>query len=312
MKKAAFLIALVAALGCGPSTQAPAPSPAPPAPPTGPGTATASDGVPIAYTVAGSGSPALVFIHGWMCDQTYWAAQVDAFAPRCTVVTLDLGGHGRSGMNRPGWPLKAFGGDVAAVVNKLGLDKVILVGHSMGGPVALEAARLMPEKVIGVVGVDTLQDADQKWDPKQMRPFLDAMEKDFPGTCRGFVASMFPKDAEPALLEKVAGGMCSGPPEVGVALMRQFIDYDLAAALTAVPPEIPIRCINSTAHPTNVEGNRVYHADFDVVTMDGVGHFLFMEKPQEFNTDLEAVIQELSSGRPANPAPPEGTATTTT
>ena len=293
MKKVAMLLALVVALGCGPSTQTPGPSPAPGAPAAGPGTATASDGVPIAYTVAGSGSPALVFIHGWMCNQTYWAAQVDAFAPHHTVVTLDLGGHGRSGMNRPGWPLKAFGGDVAAVVSQLGLDKVVLVGHSMGGPVALEAARLMPDKVIGVVAVDTLHNVDEKWDPKQMKPFLEALEKDFPGTCRGFVTSMFPKGADPALTEKVAGGMCSGPPEVGVALMRQFGDYDLAAALSAVPPSIPIRCINSSVYPTNVAGNRTYHADFDVVTMDGVGHFLFIEKPQEFNTDLETIVRSL-------------------
>ncbi len=290
MKQAAFTIGLVALLGCGVS----APPPAGIAPVAGPGTATAPDGVPIAYTVAGSGSPALVFIHGWMCDQTYWSAQVDAFAPHYTVVTVDLGGHGRSGMTRPGWPLEAFGGDVAAVLEKLGPGPVILVGHSMGGPVALEAARLAPERVMGIVAVDTLQDADRTWDREQMQAFLDALEEDFPGTCRGFVSQMFPPQADPALMERVAGTMCSGSPEVGRALMGRFVDYDLAAALAAVPPAIPIRCINSTAYPTNVEGNRAYHADFDVVSMDGVGHFLFMERPREFNADLEGVIHEMT------------------
>ncbi len=292
MKKAAFMIGLVALLGCG----GPAPPPAAIAPVAGPGTATAPDGVPIAYTVAGSGSPALLFIHGWMCDQTYWSAQVDAFAPHYTVVTIDLGGHGRSGMTRPGWPLEAFGGDVVAVLEHLDLGPAILVGHSMGGPVALEVARLVPERVMGVVAVDALQDADQKWDPEQTKAFLDALETDFPGTCRGFVSQMFPPQADAELMGRVADSMCSGSPEVGTALMRQFVDYDLAAALAAVPPAVPVRCINSTVFPTNVDGNRAYHADFDVVPMDGVGHFLFMEKPREFDADLEGVIQKLTGG----------------
>lgn len=307
MKNVALLVTLVVALACGgPTTPPPEPTPSP----TGPGTATAPDGVPIAYTVSGSGSPALVFIHGWMCDQTYWSGQVEAFAPRHTVVTLDLGGHGRSGMDRPGWPLMAFGTDVAAVVDALGLDEVILVGHSMGGPVALEAARLMPDKVIGVVGVDTLQDADQKFDPEQMKPFLEAMENDFPGTCRGMVAGMFGEGGDPALLEKLSDGMCSGPAEVGTTLMRQFVKYDMAAALSAVPEGIPVRCINSAANPTNLEGNRAFHADFDVVTMEGVGHFLFLERPQEFNADLEAVIGEIEGAGATSAATAEGSTTT--
>ena len=153
------------ALACGGSPQE-APSPAVPAgQAAGPGVATAPDGVSIAYTVSGEGSPALVFVHGWMCDQTYWTAQAASFSTTHTVVTIDLAGHGESGMEREGWPLIAFGADVEAVVEGLDLDRVILIGHSMGGPVVLEAARLMLERVIGVVGVDTLQDADFKYDP---------------------------------------------------------------------------------------------------------------------------------------------------
>ena len=294
MRKALLLLAVVAVIGCG--TPAPPSFQAGPAP--GPGTATAPDGVPIAYTVAGSGSPTLVFIHGWMCDQTFWSAQVDAFAPHYTVVTIDLGGHGRSGMTRPGWPLEAFGSDVVAVLEHLDLGPAILVGHSMGGPVALEVARLTPERVMGVIAVDALQDADRKWDPEQTKAFLDALEKDFPGTCRGFASQMFPPQADAELMERVADSMCSGSPEVGTALMRQFVDYDLAGALAAVPPAVPVRCVNSTVFPTNVEGNRAYHADFDVVLVDGVGHFLFMEKPREFNADLEGVIQDLTGSVP--------------
>ncbi len=294
MKYILLFCLLSLALACGGTGDHSAPVAGEASPPVGPGVATAPDGVSIAYTVSGEGSPALVFIHGWMGDQTYWADQAASFRDDHTVVTIDLAGHGESGMEREGWPLMAFGADVEAVVETLDLDRVILVGHSMGGPVVLEAARLMPDRVIGVVGVDTLQDADFKYDPEEVASFLAEFENDFPSTCRGLVISMFLEEADPVLVERIAADMSAGPPEIGIALMRGYIAYDAAAAFTAVPAEIPIRCINSTMYATNVEANRAYHEDFEVITMDGVGHFLMIEQPEEFNTHLAQVVAAIS------------------
>ncbi len=298
MKIAVLLVSLATAVACGPSGEAPEP-PAP-VPVQGPGVARAGDGLPIVYTVTGHGAPALVFIHGWMCNQGFWAEQVDAFSAEHTVVTLDLPGHGASGKDRESWTLAAYGEDVKAVVDHLGLERVILIGHSMGGPVALEAARLMPQRVIGVVGVDTIQDVGWEWNPEEMNAFIAAMERDFPATCSDFVASMFLEDADPTLVERVRADMCTGQPDVGVALMKQFGAYDEAAALAAV--HVPVRCLNSTMWPTNVEGNRACHEDFDVVTMEGVDHFLMMEKPEAFDENLRNVIAEIDeAGRQKEP-----------
>src|SRR5262245_7744994 len=105
------------------------------------------DGVPIHYDVQGDGLPALVFIHGWSCDRSYWRKQMKYFAPRYTVVAIDLGGHGDSGLNRETWTTPAFGEDVVAVVETLGLTQVVLIGHSMGGAVSVEAAQRIPARV---------------------------------------------------------------------------------------------------------------------------------------------------------------------
>lgn len=78
--------------------------------------AVSSDGTRIAYRATGAGDTALVFIHGWTCDQGYWDAQVPAFAGDHRVVTLDLAGHGASDTTRKTWSIAAFGEDVAAVV----------------------------------------------------------------------------------------------------------------------------------------------------------------------------------------------------
>ncbi len=282
---------MIFALACGGATDELAPIDDPSPLVAGPGTVAASDGVGIAYTVSGAGSPALVFIHGWMCDQTFWAAQVEEFSQTNTVITIDLPGHGLSGMDRDDWSLLAFGGDVQKVVEHLDLDEIVLIGHSMGGSTVLEAARLMPDRVIGVVAVDSLQDANAKYDPDQFNEILEAYEKDFAGTCLQFTTSMFLESADPELIERVTSDMCDHSPEIAIALLREFFSYEMGPALAAV--DVPVRYVNAPTYPTNVEVNRTYQPDFDGVIMDGVGHFLMMEKPEEFNDFLKQVVDGL-------------------
>jgi len=99
-------------------------------------TAVSADGIQISFQVQGSGTPALVFVHGRCCDKTYWDARVPYFSRKHKVVAIDL-----AGQDREAYTTDAFGEDVAAVVEKLALDKVVLIGHSMGGPAILEVAR---------------------------------------------------------------------------------------------------------------------------------------------------------------------------
>jgi pimeloyl-ACP methyl ester carboxylesterase len=288
MRYTPFLALFALVLSCGEAVEEP---PTPAQFTSGPAEVAAPDGVSIAHTVSGSGSPSLVFIHGWMCDQTFWSAQVEEFRRSNTVVTIDLAGQGLSGMDREGWPLMALGGDVQAVVEELDLADVIVIGHSMGGPVALEAARLMPDRVIGVIGVDSLHDADVKYDPDQMEEIFAAYEHDFVGTCTQFVTSMFREGTDPALADRIITEMCDTPPEISIALLRQFVEYELGPALAAV--DVPVRYINASGYPTNVEVNRSYQPDFNGIIMKDVGHFLMMEKPEEFNVLLRETIERL-------------------
>jgi len=257
----------------------------------GPGVVAAPDGELIAYTVAGSGSPALVFIHGWMCDQSYWSEQVGPFSADHLVVTIDLPGHGDSGMTRDDWDMVALGGDVRSVVEHLDLSEVIVIGHSMGGPVALETARLMPDRVIGVIGVDALHDFSFRYEPGEFEAMAAAFEADFAGTMDQFVASMFHDGADPDLIAAIRDNMAEGPPEVGVDLLVDFEDYDMVAAVNAI--DVPIYSINADLWPTDVDANRAIHADYDAVIVADVGHFLMMEAPEEFNQALEEVLEGI-------------------
>ena len=88
--------------------------------------AVSADGVSISYEVQGQGEPSLVFVHGWSCDREVWEYQVPYFSQNHKVVTIDLGGHGQSGLGRKQWTVQAYGDDVVSVIKKLDLKNVVL------------------------------------------------------------------------------------------------------------------------------------------------------------------------------------------
>ncbi len=256
------------------------------------GTVPSADGVPIHYAVTGDGPVALVLVHGWSCDGGYWSNQVAAFAPKYRVVTIDLAGHGKSGRDRKDWTTAAFAGDVKAVVEKLDLKKAVLVGHSMGGPVCVAAAGAMPGRVIEVIGVDTMEDANQHVTPEQLKPYLDQLHANFRGFVTQFVHAMFPAGSDSAIVKRVADGMSSAPPEVAIPVFANVFSYDLKAGFAAV--KAPIREINSDSQPTNFEGNRKFAKDFDAVILKGTGHFPQLVRPAEFNAALGKLVAEVA------------------
>jgi len=197
------------------------------------GTTAASDGVRVAYDIRGQGDTAMVFVHCWACDRTFWREQLDAFADEYKVVSLDLPGHGASGADREAWSIAGLGGDVLAVVEALGLESVILVGHSMGGPVALEAARLMPERVRGVVCADTLHDAELVYPEEMAEQMATSFETDFRGTLDRTVGAMFPEGADPSLVDWVITRASASDETAVVALLRDFANVDLKRSLSA-------------------------------------------------------------------------------
>lgn len=159
---------------------------------------TSADGVPISYEVHGTGKPALVFIHGWSCDRGYWEGQLEAFSREFQVVAVDLGGHGESGLGREAWTIGAFGEDVAAVVEKLGLERIILIGHSMGGDVIVEAARRLPGRVEGLVWIDTYKQLGTSRTPEQVQALMAPFRADFEETsARSFGACSHPVPMTP-------------------------------------------------------------------------------------------------------------------
>jgi pimeloyl-ACP methyl ester carboxylesterase len=298
------LVVLVTAVsffvaGCGTKTEdaAPTPAVAPPISAVTDGTVTAADGVTIHYDVRGAGDVAVVFVHCWSCSRAFWREQLDVFKDDYRVVSLDLGGHGASGAERDPFTVTGLAGDVVAVADGLDLQKMILVGHSMGGPVSLEAAHRMPGRVAGIIAVDTLQNADFKYPQEIFDNMVASLEADFKGTMAGFFQGMASPSMNEELKAWIVDEASAARPEVAIALMSDFAGIDMPALFQNAG--VPIRAINSAPQgergwATDVEANRKY-SDFDAVLMEGAGHFLQLERPEEFNRHLKRVLTELAA-----------------
>jgi len=268
----------------------------------------AGDGLGLVGEVSGHGDTALVFLHGWCGDREYWKHQVGPFAADYRVVTLDQAGHGESGKDRKVWSAAGLAGDVEAVAKSLGLKRVILVGHSMGGPIALLAAKRMPGTVVAVVGVDSLHNAESQLPEEVRTKFLADFDKDFKGTMRVVVGGMVHEKTDAELKEWLVTRAEAQDPKM-VAIMRDLFGLDTVMAFKEA--KVPVRCINSAGGyqfftPTAVETNKKY-ADFGAVTIEGVGHYPMLEKPDEFNRRLRDVLKEVCDQEVSPSRPVRGT-----
>jgi pimeloyl-ACP methyl ester carboxylesterase len=282
-----------ASSACGAS---PPPSAAPPASAPAPapeGTVASRDGVPIYYRTAGTGEPAVVLVHCWGCSSDEWSDAIGPLAAHHRVIALDLAGHGRSGKNRSAWTVPAFAGDVRAVIDQLGVRQAILVGHSMSGPIAIETAAEIPDKVVGVIPIDTLLDVGKLEDPARNAALFSAMRKDFAGTVEMLVRAIVPKTIDPGLLQRILAFELANDPAIAIPVIENNWAFPVKDAFAKV--KVPIISINAKIFPTNVAGNRALAPQYQARFIDGVGHWPMLEAPQQFNQLLTQAVADITA-----------------
>ncbi len=252
-----------------------------------------ADGVPIAWRQYGRGRTAVVLIHGWATDSGIWRAQLAALAAYYSVVTLDLAGQGASGAGRQAWTLAQFAQDVAAVAAKLSSPQIVLVGHGLGGPVALAAAPLVGARLRGIIGVETFRTMGlspplaSKLD-HELQPF----RADYPGAVRQFVSgTLFLAQADPAQVRFVSDLMAHTPADRALAELTELNRLDYATLLPAV--KVPIVVIDSDLGGA-VDAIRLQHAAarVRVIGLVGADSFAMLDDAQRFNATL---LPELAS-----------------
>ena len=253
---------------------------------------TSSDGVEIIYYEKGDGNKTLLFIHGYGCNSKYWWAQLQHFSKNYRVISIDIGGHGQSGTNRDDYTMANFGADVVAVMNQENIEQSYLIGHSMGGPVALEAAVVLQDRVTAIIGVDTFHNIAKG----PASPFVKLMVNTMfrfrqSSSTNDAVTKQFREDANLDLKNWVSQKAETTDPRASRGSLSSIIAMDYPTQLKKI--NVPIITLNSRFWmDTEVEEGHKEYSKYEVSFIDGVGHYVMMEKPTYFNKWLDGVLDE--------------------
>lgn len=259
------------------------------------------DGATVHYQSYGSGPEAVVFIHGWTCDLTFWRGQAAVYENRRSLL-IDLPGHGQSSKPEADYTMDRLARGVDAAMRDAGVERAVLVGHSMGGPVALAFLRLFPGKTKAIVFVDaflpslppvTDQDrAKQKQNNEQSTARVEAANyKTFVGTV---IDGMFSAKTPPEMRVEIKTRMLAAKHQVLVSAWQGMQTIPGPAAGESY--KIPALAI-MTAGPTRAAYKARLLTTFPNLrgfeTWDGSGHFLMMESPERFNKSLAAFLDGI-------------------
>ena len=247
------------------------------------------DGAKIHYKNYGKGSDAIVLVHGWTCNLDDWRNQIPDFAKRNRVIALDLPGHGQSDKPQISYTMDLFANAVDAVMRDAKVEHAVLVGHSMGTPVARQFYRKYPQKTLAIVIVDG---GLRLFGTKEMRDgFLTMFRSpDYKEAGAQFLAQMM-KGLPAAELERANQSFANTPQYVLVSAMENMNNE---ALYNPDKINVPVFAIiaKSPFWPADTEQFlRGLAPDLEMQWWDGVGHFLMMEKPKQFN---DAVIAFLN------------------
>lgn len=291
-----LVAATLAVAGCVSGTPAPATAPSESAPATAPSEVAASsqfatyDGNRVRYENVGSGREALVLVHGWSGDASIWRFQIPELAKHTRVIAIDLPGHGASDKPETRYTMDFFAGAVEAVMYDLGVDRAVLVGHSMGTPIIRQFYRHYPDKTLALIAVDgSLQNLYSGMLDPVIAQLKTPAYKD---VASKFIASMFTNPGTEALRDATLATTSATPQHVMVGSFEGMRD---PAIWKDDPIAVPLLVVNAKAPfwtPEYVAYVRKLAPQVDYRVIEGTGHFVMLEKPQEVNAAILDFLQK--------------------
>jgi pimeloyl-ACP methyl ester carboxylesterase len=252
-----------------------------------------ADGVPVAYEDRGTGEPALVFIHGLTGDHLDFEAQMSFFGVSNRVVGIDLPGSGASGRDRFEWTMAAFGRDVVDVVDHLGLTDLILIGHSFGGDVTVEAARRLHDRVRALVWVSSDRSLGGVKPGSQREEWLAPFSTNFVAAMDDLTRRNFGPNADPVQVEEVAAKARGADPTRTIDVLVAKLDNEPALLDGLSKIDAPVFAINPSFKPNDEPSFEAHNIELTVI--NDVGHFVMMEDPDRFNQALSLILTRLTT-----------------
>jgi pimeloyl-ACP methyl ester carboxylesterase len=154
----------------------------------------------------------------------------------------------------------------------------------------------MPERVIGLIGIDTLENIEYPMTRKELKKMIAPLEKNFRTGSRQFAGEMISPNTDPQLRDWILSDMSAAPPAVALSAMKemmtQYITGEAAKAFEKI--RIPVITVNGDLWPINYEANRRHMSSYHAIVLNKADHFLMLDRPEEFNHALEKAIHMLS------------------
>ncbi|HEY1758081.1 MAG TPA: alpha/beta hydrolase [Bryobacteraceae bacterium] len=257
------------------------------------------DGLKVHYESYGSGKEAVVFIHGWTCDLTFWRGQAPVYRNRRSLL-IDLPGHGESDKPKVAYPLEFFARGIEAVLRDAGVEHAVLVGHSLGGPIAYSFIQLFPSQAKALVLVDATVSnlpADASFQAAQQVQYQQrAQNLSGPAGVKNFLAAvnaMFSARTPPSLRDQIRAKMLATPEYVRVAAVTS--PSEIPSPAPGVTYNVPALAIQAAQKGTEQRAAAM-RSIFPKLRLEkwvGSGHFLMMEDPARFNRSLERFLAGL-------------------
>jgi len=259
--------------------------------------AIARDGVTLAYEESGDGDPPFVFVHGWTCNHTHFAPQLAHFSARHRVVAVDLRGHGRSDAPEEPYAIATFADDVAWLCHELGVERPVVVGHSMGGAVVLELAARHPELPRAIV----MLDAAPVTKASEAAAIAAELSKNLRGPDAATIRAALVDQTtatlacEPSVQEAVRRDMLATADHVALSCLEALGDWDGEAAARGCT--VPALHIGADDPINDAAALRALNPLIRTGQTVGAGHFNQLEAPDQVNAMIERFLL-VTAGAP--------------
>jgi pimeloyl-ACP methyl ester carboxylesterase len=253
------------------------------------------NGVGLAYEEMNIGAPPIILVHGWSCDHTVFARQAEFFSQSHHVVLVDLRGHGESDAPHQEYTMVDFADDLAWLCTELALVKPMVVGHSMGGNVALELAARRPELLSSIVLIDSVVFPSQSFRDALQHVLQALRGSDYAAVCRqAMLSTCLPTDDETQKRMLIASLPKAPQHVLTSALKNHLLNYDSTPA--AAGCHIPTAYIGAAVPTADVTRFRRHTPQLVTAQTLGSGHFSPLFVPDQINMMIQTFLDVYTLG----------------